>query len=400
MTSLIAALNPTAPSARLQMRQTLTYFIAFIVLGLAGALVGPSISTLATNTGVSLSNVSIIFVFGALGRMVGSAIAGALLGRMRGHIVIVIGFIGMMALLAVVPLVTSLWVLIVVLFTFGIAECLVDVSTNTLIVWVHGARVGPYMNGLHLMFGVGSIFSPLLVAQSLQRTAGVNWAFWLAALCILPMLLWVSRIISPSHLPINPTTAATAAQPAEKIPLRFWVAAGVFAFLAVGAELLMVGWTFNFGVLMGMDATSTAGTLASSFWLWFTFGRLLSIPLATRIRPFQLLVLGIVITAVGSLFMLLSAPSLIIWLGVGLVGLGVAPLYPTMLTFLGGQVKNVATLTSFLFIVANFGAMVLPWAVGQGFEAAGRWLLPVVQLVCQLLSLLALLMLSRQKLVS
>ncbi|MCW1967710.1 MAG: MFS transporter [Anaerolineae bacterium] len=379
--------------------QTLAYFIAFIVLGLAGALVGPAISTLASNTGVSLSDVSIIFVFGALGRMLGSAIAGGLIGRMRGHIVIVIGFIGMMVLLSLVPLVSSLWLLIVVLFLFGIAECLVDVSTNTLIVWVHGAKVGPYMNGLHLMFGVGSIFSPLLVAQSLQHTAGVNWAFWLAALCILPMLLWVARVPSPAQMGAagHAADATDSHSPADKIPLSFWVAAGVFAFLAVGAELLMIGWTFSFGVQMGLDPTSSAGTLASSFWLLFTFGRLLSIPLALRVKPFTLLVGGILIVALGSGLMLINAPSMFVWLGVALVGLGVAPLYPTMLTFLGGQVKNVAALTSFLFIVANFGAMVLPWAVGQGFEVAGRWLLPTVQLACQALALLALFVLARQK---
>lgn len=387
-----------APQPRLP-KQTLTYFIAFIVLGLAGALVGPAISTLATNTGVSLSDVSIIFVFGAFGRMLGSAIAGGLIGRLHGHIVIVIGFIGMMTLLSLVPLISSLWLLIAVLFLFGIAECLVDVTTNTLIVWVHGAKVGPYMNGLHLMFGVGSIFSPLLIAQSLQHTAGVNWAFWLAALCILPMWLWVARVPSPTHITSASQTAHTAETPApsDKIPLSFWVAAGVFAFLAVGAELLMVGWTFNFGVQMGLDPTSSAGTLASSFWLFFTFGRLLAIPLAVRIKPFTLLIGGILIVALGSASMLISAPSLFVWLGVALVGLGVAPLYPTMLTFLGGRVKNVAVLTSFLFIVANFGAMVLPWAVGQGFEMAGRWLLPTVQLACQALALLALFALARQK---
>jgi FHS family Na+ dependent glucose MFS transporter 1 len=73
----------------------------------------------------------------------------------------------MAAMAFVVPTLSLLSLLIVVLLVLGMAEGLLDVGGNTLLVWVHQPNVGPYMNALHFFFGLGAFFSPIIVAQAI-----------------------------------------------------------------------------------------------------------------------------------------------------------------------------------------------------------------------------------------
>ncbi|MCZ7669352.1 MAG: hypothetical protein M5U34_20330 [Chloroflexi bacterium] len=79
-------------------------------------------------------------------------------------------------------------------------------GSNTLIVWLHGKAVGPYMNGLHFFFGVGSFLAPIIIAQVITLPNGMQWAYWMLALLMLPAVLYVSRIPSPAM----PETAQSA----------------------------------------------------------------------------------------------------------------------------------------------------------------------------------------------
>ena len=50
-------------------------------------------------------------------------------------------------------------------------------SGNTLLVWVHPARVGPVMNALHFFFGLGAFLSPILIAWAMRGTGDLIHAY-------------------------------------------------------------------------------------------------------------------------------------------------------------------------------------------------------------------------------
>ena len=52
----------------------------------------------------------------------------------------------------------------------GVAEGALDVGGNTLLIWVHRHKVGPFMNGLHFFFGAGAFLSPIIIAQTAVRS--------------------------------------------------------------------------------------------------------------------------------------------------------------------------------------------------------------------------------------
>src|SRR5690606_11359509 len=131
------------------LRNTAAYYASFIGLGLVLSVIGPTLPDLAENTSSQFGEVSLIFTFRALGTMLAAPLFGRVFDHRPGHPIIASVLIIMALLLALVPLTNVLWVLVIILFTLGVIETALDVGSNTLLVWVHGEKVGPYMNGLH-----------------------------------------------------------------------------------------------------------------------------------------------------------------------------------------------------------------------------------------------------------
>src|SRR5215510_10780708 len=63
----------------------------------------------------------------------------------------------------------------------------------------------------------------------------------------------------------------------------------LFLFFYVGAEVAFGGWVYTYAVALKLAGVVGAAYLTSGFWLSFTLGRLISIPVATRFGPQQII---------------------------------------------------------------------------------------------------------------
>ena len=183
---------------RSRLYTTIGYCAAFIALGLTTASLGPTLTDLAANTRSALAQISYGFTARALGYLLGSFLSGRLYDRRPGNPLMGTMLLLMALSMALIPLIPVLWVLIAVMLLLGMFEGAVDVGGNTLLVWLHGDKVGPYMNAMHFFFGVGAFLSPVVVARVLAVSGGVTWAYWILALLIAPVAVAMLRLPSPS----------------------------------------------------------------------------------------------------------------------------------------------------------------------------------------------------------
>ncbi|MCS7056846.1 MAG: MFS transporter [Thermoflexales bacterium] len=369
------ALGAASPAA-----QTAGYFLAFVGIGLFTALLGPTLSSLAVSTGVTLGQISVLFPMRSFGYLLGALAGGRSYDRMRGHPLIASAFMVIAIALAVVPTAQQLWLLVVAFFVVGIAEGIVDVGGNTLMVWVHGTKVAPFMNALHFFFGLGAFVAPLIVAQVIAWSDGhVAWAYWLVALTAIVPALWHWRVPSPAR----PTFAhdLTNARGQARVGLALLMA--TFFFLYVGTEVAFSGWIAGYAVARGYGDAAAAAVLTSAFWGAFTLGRLLSVPLAARLRPQQVMLLDFVLCLPGMAFLLLDGRSpLSLWAGVIVVGLGMAAMFPTMLSLAESRMRITGGITATFLAGSSLGGMTLPWLIGQLFEPLGPRVMPWAVLIC------------------
>jgi MFS transporter, FHS family, Na+ dependent glucose transporter 1 len=373
--------QPAVPQIR-PTATTIAYYGAFIALGLSLATLGPTLPALAGQTGVTLKGISYLFTTRSLGYLLGSLNGGRLFDRMPGHALIASTLVATAVLLALVPQATTLWFLCTIMFFLGAAEATVDVGGNVLLVWIHRDNLGPYMNALHFFFGVGALISPIIVGQVVAATGGISWAYWLVSLLVLPPAVALFRLRSPSN-PVH----SDEAKPVRTRPLLVFLLSFCF-FLIVGAEVGFADWLYTYALEMGLATESAAAYLTSAFWGAFTIGRLVMIPIASRLRPSTILV-GDLIGCILGIGIIASWPndSTFLWVGTAVFGLAIASVFATLFSLANDHLSISGSMTSWFFVGTSAGAMALPWTIGQFFESSGPPVTTTVIMVDLLIAL-------------
>lgn len=350
---------------------TLLYFLAFVGLGAFTSILGPTLPTLAEQTRSNLAEIGFLFTARSFGYLLGSLRGGRAYDRLPGHTLLAGLLLLMSASLALVPVISLLWVLTIILFILGVWEGALDVGVNLLLAWIHRKNANPFLNALHFFFGVGSFLGPILVAQILRINADIQWAYWIMALFPLALIPGMLRQPSPKiHLENNGNGVSHAPT------LQVFLVALFFA-LYVGAEAGFGGWIYSYALNMNLDSITGSAFLTSAFWGAITIGRLASIPLASRLRPMRILSMNLCGSLVAvSLMILFSESRLVLWAGTILLGLFLASIFPTMLAFAGKRMPLTGNITRWFFVGAGAGGMFLPWLIGILFETISpRWTL-------------------------
>ena len=362
---------------------TIVYFIAFVGLGLVSASLGPTIATLAEQTGSSLSQISYLFTARSLGFMIGAFVIGRRYDRVPGHPLMVALILLIAAMMVAIPLVSWLALLIPVMFFAGLGSGGTDLGGNTLLVWLHQERVGPYMNGLHLVWGIGAFLAPILIAQVVTLSGSIRWAYWLVALLLLPAVLWLPRLPSP-----EPQTKQQESQSDNGANTRLVALIAAFFFLYVGAEVSVSGWIFTYTVELALATETNAAYLNSAFFGALSLARIVAIPVATRFTPRQILFADLLICLVSGLLMATFATSLVaLWVAVIGLGVGMASIFPTLLDLAQKYMPLSGRVTGWFFLGASSGGMVLPWLIGQFFESVGPGVVVISILTCMSLAM-------------
>ena len=370
---------------------TIGYYLGFISLGMAAASLGPTLPGLAEQVGAQISQIGLLFTARSIGFLLGALVVGRLYDRIPGHRLLTLALFGVALMMAIVPFAPNLWLITAVFFLLGISESGIDVGSNTLIVWVHGKAVGPYMNGLHFFFGVGSFLAPVIVAQVITLPNGMQWAYWMLALLMLPAVLYVARIPSPTM----PETAQEAIAGVINWPVVGLIA--LFFFLYSGAEIAYGGWIYTYALATNTGTVSSAAYLTSIFWASLTMGRLLGIPIAARLRARVILFVDLAGCLI-SLGLILLAPetTAVVWAGTIALGLFMASIFPTTLTLAERNTNVSGSVTSYFFVGASIGGMTIPWLVGRQFDQSGSQAVMVIIFGCLVLASVVYGLLMRQ----
>jgi MFS transporter, FHS family, Na+ dependent glucose transporter 1 len=353
--------------------KTILYYIVYAGLGLSVGVLGPSLLRLADNTGTTIGQVSAIFLFHSLGYLLGAVIGGRSYDRIAGHPIMSLMLVFMAITLAITPIINVLWLLSLVMLLFGIAQGALDVGDNALLLWTYGSKVGPYMNGLHLFFGIGAFLAPVLVAQSVSVGDSLNLAYWgMAAFMLIPA---VGLLFMRSPLKTDgPNDAAKSSGRSNALLLGMIV---VFLVFYIGMEHGITGWIFTYATTSNLLNEASAAYVTSLFWGAFTLGRVLSIPIAIKIRPRQVLTIDL-LGCFTSILILLIWPGSVtaLWISIAATGFFAAPLFPTIITFAENRMHLTGKSTSLFFVGVSIGGMFFPWLIGQCYESVGPRMVP------------------------
>lgn len=359
-------MSRSAPSAPRRNSLIIAYCGAFFCLGIAFSVLGPTLPHLAEQVSVSIGSISILFVGNSLGYLVGSYLGGPIFDHWRGHLVLAVALVAISGLLFLVPAIPGLGLLFTLFVALGLLKGAVDVGGNTLLLWFFPTGATMAVNALHALFAVGAVVTPIVVGLTLTLTGRIDAAYGLLGLIILPFALSFFFLPSPKAPPHPPDTAAG---PNARGDLILFC---VFFFLYCGIEVGFGGWITTYALKRGLEAASGSAYLASTYWACYTFGRLGSIPVARYLDPVRMIG-GSLLLAGISIGALVAFPGVrpILWIGTGLLGLAVAPIFPQLLLVAASRLHLRGSTTRWFFVGGSMGSITIPWTVGQGFEFIG-----------------------------
>ncbi len=339
---------------------TIAYYLGCVCLGMATAMLGPTLQILAKNTGSTLAQISVLFSSSSLGYLLGSYASGKLYDRIKGHPILCLVLLILSAMMFTVPLSKSLILLQVLFFVIGIVESILDVGTNTLLVWLHTDRVPPFMNGLHAFYGIGATIAPLIVAAVIKNSGSLNAIYWSLAIVMLPAGLLMLILHSPTQVQANPQ----AGDLKSISPVILLMMLVFFTF--TGAELGFGGWIYTFTTSQVYGNPTLAASINAVFWASLTVGRLIAIPIAIRLQSHKILWInfsGIIASLLLIIFF--SSAEALLWIGAIGTGLFMASTFPTLLNYAQSRMHLSGKITSLFFVGSSLGSMAIPWLMGQ-----------------------------------
>ncbi len=309
----------------------LVIYLAFISLGLPDSLLGAGWPAMFEDLSVPLDYAGILSMIVAAGTVVSSLLSGKIIDRFGVATVTTVSVL--MTALALMGYSYShhFGFLCLLAIPLGLGAGSVDSALNNYVALHYQAR---HMNWLHSFWGVGAAIGPIIMAGHLAK--GESWSQGYHTVAWIQLAL-VLTLLASLPLWIRGKTETTD-HAAEKSPGIFALAAslpGLKQALAVffcycTLEATFGLWGASYLVFeRGLEADQAA-RLVSLYFLGITLGRFLSGFLTSHFTNRQLVYLGQGVIGLGILTLFLPFSATILP-GFLLIGLGCAPIFPSLL---------------------------------------------------------------------
>ncbi len=308
-------------------------YLAFISLGLPDSLLGSAWPSMYLEFGVPISYAGVISMIIAFGTIISSLQSDRLTKKLGTGKVTAFSVATTAAALLGFSITRSFWMLCLWAIPYGLGAGSVDASLNNYVAVHYESR---HMSWLHCMWGVGATLGPYAMGYVL--TGGQNWTagyqviaiiqIVLTAILLFSLPLWQKRATEQaSHE--TASDAILSLKDIIKIPGAKEVMICFFCYCAI--EQTTGLWASSYLVLYQGLSADTAASFASMFFIGITIGRAFSGFLTLKLKDGQMIRLGTVIIAAGIATMLLQVNSAITLIGLVLIGLGCAPIYPCII---------------------------------------------------------------------
>ena len=308
-------------------------YLAFISLGLPDGLLGAAWPTMYQEFAVPVSYAGAVSMIISFGTILSSLQSDRLTRRLGTGKVTAIS-VGMTAAALCGFSVSHSFVAVCLwAIPYGLGAGSVDASLNNYVALHYESR---HMSWLHCMWGIGATLGPYVMGYALTGGKGWNAGYryigimqivlTAALVCSLP--LWVKRKEEGTG---GAEADAKALSIREVLKIR-GAKEVMFCFFCYCALESTAGlWSSSYLTLQKGIPAETAASYAGMFYLGITIGRALSGFITMKLNDVQMIRMGQCIIALGIIVVFLPGAVVVSLVGLVLIGLGCAPVYPCII---------------------------------------------------------------------
>ena len=310
----------------------LIIYLAFISLGLPDAMLGSSWPLMQKEMDVPLSYAGILSMIIALGTIVSSLYSDRINKKLGTPKMTVLS-----ALLTAIGLFgfsisTSFWMLILFSIPYGLGAGGIDAALNNYVAIHYSSK---HMSWLHCMWGLGASIGPYIMSYSLISSNSWNNGYMYVAIIqiILTFIIFIS-------IPIwKKSKNEEDENNSESKPLKL-----IEIIRLIGAKEVMITffcycaieqtaglWASSYLIDRFSISVETAASFASLFYIGITIGRAISGFLTIKFNDNTMIRSGMVLIVLGIIFLILPFNVILSYIGLIIIGLGCAPIYPCII---------------------------------------------------------------------
>jgi FHS family glucose/mannose:H+ symporter-like MFS transporter len=236
-------------------------------------------------------------------------------------------------------------------------------GSNALASDLYPERRSAALNLIGIFFGFGALSIPFLIGVLLGSLGLKTILIFAVLLSLIPFVFFLLfRFPEAKHAQGFPL-----AQAAKVIRHPLLWLCGFLLFFESGNEFTMGGWLATFLNETFHFSAMAAALVLAGYWAGMMVGRLLvSLKLVKIMKNETLILASALLSLAAALLIFLSPSGPLAALGIVLIGLGFAAIYPTTLAVAGEAFPAFSgTAFSVIFVVALVGGMTAPWLVGK-----------------------------------
>lgn len=341
-------------------------YLSFVSLGLPDAMLGAAWPTVSIQIGQSVSDLGFVSMVSAIGAVISSLLSGRLIARFgTGRVLVGSVFLTALMLLAYSYINTFFMACLVTLF-LGTGGGAVDAGLNGFVARNYKAH---HMSWLHFMWGLGATLGPIIIGVNL-KIATWSQGYRTAAL-LQGVLCAVLALSLPQWMKAERHTVETGTA-SRHIPfLQALRTPGLLMVLL--SYVCFVGFEATAGVWAttileqqkGFDPASAA-LFSSLYFLGTTVGRGISGFVAMKVDSRRMIRFGFSLAFVGGVLLALPLPREVSLAAFVLLGLGNAPIFPSMTFLTPKRFGNAVSQTAIglQMAAAYAGSTLIPPAAG------------------------------------
>ncbi len=309
-------------------------YMAFISLGLPDSLLGSAWPSMYTEMNVPVSYMGLVSMLIAGGTIVSSLASDFMAKKLGTGLVTALSTAMTAIALFGFSISDEYFMICLWAIPYGLGAGSIDAALNHYVSVHYESR---HMSWLHCMWGVGTIIGPVIMGQVL--TGGGKWNTGYFAISVIQIVL---TLILFASLPLwkkkDGLYDETDTEEKKEVispfkAIRFkgvkMIMLTFFCYCALEATSML--WVSSYMVLHNEISADKAAGLASLLFVGITLGRLISGFLTMKFSDDFLIKAGLVIIVLGSITLLLPFGIVVTLIGIILIGLGCAPVYPCII---------------------------------------------------------------------
>ncbi len=309
-------------------------YLSFISLGLPDSLLGSAWPVMGQELGVPLSYAGIVSMIISACTVISSLAADRLSKKLSTRTITLASILTTALALFAFSVSDNFALICIFAVPYGLGAGAIDAALNNYVAIHYSSR---HMSWLHACWGVGATISPYIMGFSLSQNLG--WQNGYFSVAIIQMALTACVLLT---FPVWKKQKHVAEESSEaerkshgvmaslKIPGVKAVLISFFAYCGLEGTVGM--WATTYLVNTRGVEVELAALFASFSYIGITVGRVLSGFIANKAGDKNLIRFGTLIVIFGVILILLPLPTYIFALvGLVVVGLGSAPIYPAII---------------------------------------------------------------------